>query len=149
MSNLNYEYIPQKYDLCKNISWEDIIQKINNECAQQSHKLFVNERRESLIVLHNNFYPGSIQSAFDEVSFDCKVKILHIYTSFSQNAPTFGRHRDNVDVLIVQSFGKVRYKFDDGSIVEMNPGDAIYIPKGVYHNPIVFEPRITLSFSWI
>jgi hypothetical protein len=145
---MNYTYTPNKYEVCKNVQWGDVIQKINHECSIQSHRLLTNQRSEPLIILHSDFYPGSVQSAFDEVSQDCGVKILHIYTSFSQSPPTFGRHCDDVDVLIVQSFGKVKYKFDDGSIVEMNPGDAIHIPKGIYHNPVVFEPRITLSFSW-
>lgn len=145
---MTYIYTPNKYTVCKHVQWGDVIQKINNECEFQSHRLMTNERFEPLIILHNDFYPESIQSAFDEVSNDCGVKILHIYTSFSQNPPTFGRHCDDVDVLIVQSFGTVKYGFDDGSIVEMKPGDAIHISKGVYHNPIVSEPRITLSFSW-
>lgn len=145
---MNYTYTPNKYNVCKNVSWGDIIQKTNNECYYQSHRLLTNQRSEPLLILSNDFYPGSIQDAFDEVSNDCGVKVLHIYTSFSENAPTFGRHCDDVDVLIVQSFGRVKYKFDDGSIVQMNPGDSIHIPKGIYHEPLVFEPRITLSFSW-
>lgn len=147
MVNALYKYMPKKYSICKNVSWDDIIKKINNECIRQSHRLLVNDRRESMIVLHNDFYPGSIKLAFDEVSKDCGVNVLHIYTSFSQNPPAFPRHRDKDNVTIVQSFGSIKYGFDDGSIVEMNPGDAIYIPMGVYHTPIVSEPRITLSFS--
>ena len=53
-----------------------------------------------------------------------------------------------MDVLIVQAIGSVCYSFDDGKIFRLNPGDSIFIPKGVYHNPIVLEPRVTLSFSW-
>ena len=49
--------------------------------------------------------------------------------------------------MIVQSFGRVKYRFDDGSEVTLNPSDALYIPKGMYHNPIIMEPRITLSFA--
>jgi mannose-6-phosphate isomerase-like protein (cupin superfamily) len=143
-----YHHTSNKYELCKNVLLTDLLQKISNECSVQSHRLIVNERLEPLFILHNDFYPGSIKLAFDEVSNDCGVKVLHIYTSFSENAPTFGRHCDKTDVLIVQSFGRVKYKFDDESIVEMNPGDAIYIPKGIYHDPISFEPRVTLSFSW-
>ena len=148
MKQMNYNYTQNKYQICKDILWEDIIQKINNECFKQSHRLISNKRLETLFILHNDFYPGSIRSAFDEVNNDCKVKDLHIYTSFSQNAPTFGRHCDSDDVLIVQSFGQMKYEFDDGVIVEMNPGDSLYIPEGIYHNPISFNPRITLSFSW-
>lgn len=147
MENSLYKYEPQKYFKCKKVSWDDIVKKINQEFSVQSHRLLVSDKREILIVLHNNFYPGSIRSAFDEVSQDCGVSILHIYTSFSQSAPAFPRHCDKDNVVIVQAFGKIKYGFDDGSIVEMSPGDSLYIPKGIYHTPIVSEPRITLSFS--
>ena len=36
----------------------------------------------------------------------------------------------------------------EGKTFMLNPGDGLIIPEGVYHNPIVLEPRITLSFSW-
>ena len=43
--------------------------------------------------------------------------------------------------------GKVHYKFDD-RIIKMFPGDGVIIPHGVFHEPFVLEPRITLSFAW-
>jgi ribosomal protein L16 Arg81 hydroxylase len=112
------------------------------------HKLVCDRNSAPTIVLHNDFYPGSIQSAYDEVKEKKDIKILHIYTSFGRNSLTFGRHCDTVDVLLVQSIGKMTYIFDDESKVELNPGDSLLIPKGVYHNPIVSQPRVTLSFSW-
>lgn len=40
------------------------------------------------------------------------------------------------------------YKFDDGELIVLKPGDGVYIPKGMYHDPIPIEPRVSLSFSW-
>jgi len=128
--------------------WEDIVSKIDNEFLSQSHRLMSSDYSGITIILHNGFYPKSIQESYDEVKKDKNISVLHIYTSLTSSAPTFGRHCDDVDVLIVQSIGKVAYMFDDNSKVEMNPGDSLFIPKGVYHNPIVSEPRVTLSFSW-
>ena len=53
-----------------------------------------------------------------------------------------------MNVLIVQSIGVISYKFDSGAVCTLNPGDSIFIPKGVYHDPIIEGPRATLSFSW-
>lgn len=52
-----------------------------------------------------------------------------------------------MDVLIVQAVGLVEYFFDDDSSYKLEPGDSIYIPKGIYHKPKIFGPRITLSFG--
>ena len=71
---------------------------------------------------------------------------FHTYVSMSKKTSTFGRHNDTKDVLIVQAMGKVTYRFDD-AIIKLRPGDAVFIPEGEYHDPIVHGPRITLSFS--
>ena len=83
---------------------------------------------------------------------DMKTKVLHVYTSLGGNSPTFGRHNDGMDVLIIQSIGSIQYKIDNDTrqsdTVTLNPGDGIIIRRGVYHTPIIKEPRVTLSFSW-
>ena len=75
------------------------------------------------------------------------TKVLHVYTSLGSNSLTFGKHRDDTDVLIIQSIGQIEYEIED-DIITLNPGDGIIIKEGVYHTPIVKEPRVTLSFSW-
>ena len=35
-------------------------------------------------------------------------------------------------MLITQAIGKMSYKFDDGTVHTIGPGDSIFIPKGVY-----------------
>ena len=52
-----------------------------------------------------------------------------------------------MDVFIVSVLGTVKYEFDDGTEVTLEPGDGIHIPKEVYHNPSVIGPRCSLSFS--
>jgi len=94
-------------------------------------------------VCHNDYLPGSLKPAYQEVG----MEEMHIYISFSDNAETFGRHNDEDDVLIVQSIGKMAYRFDNGKTCVLSPGDSLFIPAGVYHHPIVHEPRVTLSFS--
>ena len=78
--------------------------------------------------------------------------MVHVYTSFGGGSQTFGRHDDEVNVLIAQSIGRVGYRIDnnkgDFEDVYLDPGDGIIIKKGVFHAPIIGEPRVTLSFSW-
>ena len=46
----------------------------------------------------------------------------------------------------------IKYKIDNNTTesdtVTLNPGDGLIIKEGVYHTPIIKEPRVTLSFSW-
>jgi quercetin dioxygenase-like cupin family protein len=50
--------------------------------------------------------------------------------------------------LIVAAIGTVTYNFDNDLSYTLNPGDSVLITKGVYHQPVITEPRVTLSFSW-
>ena len=70
-----------------------------------------------------------------------------MYVSFCKDACNHGRHCDDKDVLIVQAIGRMEYGFDDGKIFVLDPGDSIFIPEGVYHNPTVHSPRATVSFG--
>jgi len=141
-------FTPNHFEVCKKITWDDVIDKIDIESVNQQHKVVGELSISPTIILCSDYYPGSIKHAFHKVKNDCGIQILHIYASFSRIGETFGRHCDTVDVLIVQSVGEVSYRFDDGSIYDLTPGDSIYIPKGTYHDPIVKSPRVTLSFSW-
>lgn len=76
------------------------------------------------------------------------INFLHIYTSILQESFIFGRHNDTMSVLIVAAINDIEYSFDDGSSYVLNPGDAIFIPRGVYHKPRVFGPRATFSYCW-
>ena len=80
---------------------------------------------------------------------------MHVYYSIGNRAVTFGRHQDCEDVMIVQSYGTIEYLMDDGTpyekgdveSVKLEPGDSLWIKEGTWHDPIVTEPRITLSLS--
>lgn len=155
---MNYIFTQDHFQLCKNITWEDVILKIDMDTSLlrnfQNRIIMkkISNHFEAMIaptmILHSDFYPNSINLAYEEVKKEKDITVLHVYTSFGKSAITMGRHNDDDDVLIVQSIGKMKYLFDDNSSVVMNPGDSLYIPKGMYHNPIVIEPRVTLSFSW-
>ena len=147
MNELGYEYLKGKFNYCQNVSWTDVIDKINNEFINLSYKLLVEKRQAPTFVLHNLYLPGTLKQVFDKVNEDMKTKVLHVYTSFGSNSPTFGRHKDSMDVLIIQSIGQIKYKIDN-DMVSLNPGDGVIIKRGIYHTPIIEEPRVTLSFSW-
>jgi hypothetical protein len=142
-------YTKNHFEISKNIIWDDVVKKISYECLNQTNKLIVKENSNSpTIILIDNFFPGTIGESFDEVKSKTGIDVLHLYISFAKNASIFGKHCDDVDVLIVQSIGNVSYEFDNEMVYDLDPGDSLFIPKSVYHKPIVHDPRVTLSFSW-
>ena len=74
----------------------------------------------------------------------------HIYINLSTLSKTFGNHIDPVDVCYIQAQGQTewivtenreKYKYI------LNPGDLLYIPQGIYHNPKPLTPRVGLSIG--
>ena len=152
-----YDLLTSKFNYCKDISWDDIIKKLDNDCECKEYKAVIRENVAPTYILESKYLPGNLQGIFDKVNSDMNTNRLHIYTSFGTGSPTFGRHKDRQDVLLIQALGKMAYEIDNfdnkssltlPKIVNLNPGDGLIIKKGIYHNPIIFEPRITLSFSW-
>lgn len=62
--------------------------------------------------------------------------------TMSENSPHNGeRHPDGDEVLYLIS-GKVRVVFVDGEHddIDVNPGDGLIVPKGVWHRVDILEP---------
>jgi mannose-6-phosphate isomerase-like protein (cupin superfamily) len=148
MKELPVDYNKSQFRSVRKITWSDVIDKISNEFSVGSHLVLNGPFSLPTFVLHNSYYPKSILSAFNEVKRTTNVNVMHMYISFVEHSDTFGRHADSEDVMIVQSVGSVSYGLDDGRTLRLDPGDSLFIPKGVYHSPITHGPRVTLSFSW-
>jgi ribosomal protein L16 Arg81 hydroxylase len=132
------------------VSWDDVVLKIDSEFRDKTIKV-IGSSSTGLpsFLLRNIFHPTTLGAAYNEVEAETNISEMHTYVSFGESSGTFGRHCDEVDVLIVQSIGSVSYNFDDGKTVKLDPGDSLYIKRGVYHEPVVHGPRVTLSFSWL
>tara|TARA_Y100000004_G_scaffold80312_1_gene90242 strand:- start:56 stop:538 length:483 start_codon:yes stop_codon:yes gene_type:complete len=142
-------FVKNAYQLVKQITWDDVIKKMENEFEEKSPVIGVNGKQAPTIILYNKNrnQPLSIFNAVKEIQNDWVTIGCHVYTSFGKSAVSFGRHKDNDNVLIVGAIGSVSYKFDDGTIHRVEPGDLLYIPSGVYHDPIIHSARATLSIS--
>lgn len=154
------------YPVAKKISWDDVVEKISKEYTEMvviwnefeihppTTKKYTNKNLLTHDAVHppsfflrGDYHPGTIGETFNCVSNDSGVKVMHTYISFGDQSMTFADHYDDLDVLIVQAKGKVSYRCTDVTYT-LEPGDSIFIPKGTYHEPIVSNPRVSLSFSW-
>ena len=144
------------------ITWQDAMLKIDADvqedkfiCIRHNDENYTLHTKDKLmvvrgeiptIVCESSYVPNTFLPVCQKVQKDWGMTEFHTYVSMSKKTFTFGRHNDTMDVLIVQAMGKVTYRFDD-AIIKLRPGDAVFIPEGEYHDPIVHGPRITLSFS--
>ena len=143
-----YRYFKDKFEKCKDVTWDDVIEKLSYEFSIGSHKFLVESNSiPPSFVMHTNKFPGTLFDAFEELRVKENVIDMHVYMSLGSNSSAFGRHNDPDNVLIVQAIGEIQYAFDDGNVITLNPGDSLLIKKGVYHTPIVSGPRVTLSCS--
>tara|TARA_Y100000004_G_C8893576_1_gene403120 strand:- start:305 stop:895 length:591 start_codon:yes stop_codon:yes gene_type:complete len=83
-----------------------------------------------------------------EEAFDLKLSNLHIYSNVMAESYIFKSHKDAHSIMLVQCIGMSEYHFEDGSCHQLQPGDGLYIPRGIYHAPRVFGPRVTFSYNW-
>lgn len=100
-------------------------------------------------VLHSvKSYPKELKPLFLEAKEKYGINQCHTYCSLSSRSTLLNRHNDPMSVLIVAGLGEIEYEFDDKKKYLISPGDAIYIPKGIYHKPKIFSARITFSYCW-
>ena len=133
-----------------NINWDQIIEKINGD-VKDGHWAYSSKPTLnnifSTIILEGDTLPSSFAPVSKKVYDDFGFDLLDTYVSFTSQSKTLGRHCDDIDVFIVGAIGITKYKFDDGKEYTIKPGCGIYIPAGVYHEPINCTPRAVLSFS--
>ena len=80
-----------------------------------------------------------------------KFSQQHVYANWIRDGHNYGRHKDAMDVIILQVWNEVAYTVESENQHDsfvLSPGDAIYIRNGVYHTPVILGERMTMSFSW-
>jgi hypothetical protein len=143
------EVVTNKWVAPAQVTWADIIEKFDKESQSHPPSVFSNpDDLFSSLVLTTPILPPSLKEAFNEVKKTHAITVLHVYASLSRQSSTFGRHADSMDVLLVQAIGETGYRFDNAEVITLKPNDGLIIKKGIYHEPLISGPRVTLSFSW-
>ena len=100
-------------------------------------------------------FTGKFDGQFDEcyryMHMHFNVMKAHVYANWKQDGHNYGRHKDSMDVILVQMWNKTAYTVESEnqhSSFTLSPGDALYIRHGVYHTPVILGERATMSFSW-
>lgn len=70
---------------------------------------------------------------------------IDIFFSFSTGASSV-THKDDYDVYILSLAGSTLYKIGH-EVFELEPGDLIYLERGITHTAVALTPRIILSYG--
>ena len=155
--------LKRKVDV-SNITWEDVFDKSEYDRLQKTFTVIAPKVKpeeilitDENVILHRgcmntmisegNYTPWSMRPLAEHMKINYGMRDFHQYVSLSGGSSTFGKHNDTTDVIIVPIIGDIGYGVDGLGKVIMEPGDALFIPKYVYHEPMVLGPRATLSFS--
>ena len=100
-------------------------------------------------------FDGDFIGQFNEcqryIGLRFSTKQTHIYGNWKMDGHNYGRHLDDMDVILVQMWNKTAYTVESEkqhSSFTLSPGDALYIRDGVHHTPVILGERLTMSFSW-
>ena len=132
-------------------SWEDIIKDLDINLRENESNVRVLPYLG--FVTHNGNRIESVANITKEVQklFPEKHTFTqHIYISMMSNSQNFGRHKDTMSVCIISAQGKITYIVEDEEEItyDLEPGDMLFVPEGMYHTPVVSEPRAIVSIGF-
>lgn len=137
-------YRSKHFTVVTGVTWEDAARKFRHDEAAGTVEIAT---PDLIKCEDSSFLPGTLKPAWDEILHTSGLDIDNVYMfmSYKSDAETYNRHKDEENVFLVQAFGKMMYRFDDGSVCVLEPGDSLYIPGGVYHDPKTLGRRVTIS----
>lgn len=138
-------------------SWEQILEEFDRE-----YKIHLYQNDNSIFKYQNRL--GFILHKFDSINsinnFLKAISISHhrlnqtytalAYISLSSESVTYGRHHDVMDVWCWQMTGYTLWKVEGRKRnfeKVLEPGELIYIPRGMWHDTKPMTPRAGLSFG--
>jgi mannose-6-phosphate isomerase-like protein (cupin superfamily) len=121
-------------------SWDEILFDLNYSVQ---HKELIKNTSPGFFVSHYAYRIPRVKLILDKLN----LKEAHSYINILYNSPTFGEHKDTMDVWFWQVKGKTKWIIENQNEYTLNEGDLIYVPKGTLHNVIPLGPRVGISMS--
>jgi len=146
-SSSSHKYI--KKFLTRVPDWKKIISNID---LNIQYKISTKSLPGGGIVLHDIFNIEEVEFILNEIKNNNPNNNYshHVYISLSKKSKTFGRHKDKFDVWYWQCIGSTQWKiFESNENISyiLEPGDIIYVPRGIFHDVIPLSPRVGISFG--
>jgi ribosomal protein L16 Arg81 hydroxylase len=121
-------------------NWESLLNNFNNSVI--NNKL-IKHKCLGFFVSHEANQIKEVKNILKKL----KLKTAHLYFNITKIGGTFGRHKDDVDVYFWQVQGYTKWVFDNKKII-LKKGDLLFVPKGIFHEVVVYGPRAGISMSF-
>jgi len=166
--NLNHKFNYENYD--NSHEWNNVK---NLEKNRMKNDILFYNKLDPVV-----FYPLQKNNDLDSIFIPQISEVLKILFSFTNKEPNSIRiifnfvgneskyyiHSDNHDTISWHCIGKMEWRIFKSLILSTNepktdvdekfesiilsPGDLLYIPKGTIHQVHVFEPRVSVIFTY-
>jgi hypothetical protein len=159
-------------------SWNDILENLSNrfkiqECASIQDSRMIND-----VLIYNKLDPQVFmapdQTAFSHAAnavnifnqlMDFSCSCIRSLINFVGNEAQYYIHADGHDVISWHCVGSIEWRiYTDASLENfsepqteitdnydsyiLRPGDVMYVPSGIVHKVVPFEPRVSLIFNY-
>ena len=133
-------------------SWDDILKNIEYNVYHNNPNTKIMENLG--FVTTDNSKIESIESLRKQIHSlkpEEPICTAHVYISMLTTSKTFGWHNDDTEVYFIQALGQTKWQIEENNeIIEhiLNPGDMIFVPKGLRHNTIPLTARVGISIGF-
>ena len=132
----------KKYNL-NTPSWTLLLLNFNNSVNTKKLIKYNTNNLNGFFVSHNADEIPDVKKVLKNLN----LTIAHLYINIITSSGSFGRHKDTTDVWFWQCQGVSKWIFDNNEEYILEPGDLIYVSKGIYHNVVPLTPRAGISMS--
>ena len=133
-------------------SWQDILNDLSLNFTENSPTSPINVQEDLGFVTYRGGRVPKVERIRQEIAklepqMPCTA---HLYISLTSFSKTFGRHKDTADVFFIQALGKTHWAIDFEGMHEydLDEGDMVFIPAGVFHASTPITPRVGLSIGF-
>jgi len=124
------------------LSWNDILYNFEESVVKDELIRYTPEKHTTFYVIHNAYRIKKLKNILKKLG--CVV--AHIYFNLCAREDILGPHDDDRDVWFWQCQGKSKWIIDNKQFI-LQPGDLIYVKKGVFHTVSALTPRAGVSMS--
>tara|TARA_R110002020_G_scaffold456999_1_gene673749 strand:+ start:267 stop:680 length:414 start_codon:yes stop_codon:yes gene_type:complete len=122
------------------IDWQDLLNNFNESVMNGEE---IKSKPIAFYVSHSAIKIEKLKPLYKKLN----VKYAHLYISLTNACKNFTPHQDKMDVWFWQAKGMTKWLILGKEYI-LNPGDLIYVPKGVEHTVLTFiAPRAGISMS--
>lgn len=129
------------------LSWTEVLDELERHLVDG---LSYEPKNNLRFILFDMIHPIVLKFIAEYSKLDqTKMCGAHCYINLMSKSGENGNHKDSADVLFWQICGSTNWKIDnvDRSSYTLCPGDAVYVPAGMYHSVTSLTPRAGISFG--